>query len=299
MTTAHLANAARRPLLRARAAARRARARGSPPRATRAAIDRIEAIVAAGTHRLRFRARSTATCFSPKATSAKCSSSELEAAHRAGLRAVRLLRARAARLLRHRPLPALSRPGAVPSAQVPRRAWRMPSSARAAASSPARTPTHDRGRRAGARSHVGRHVVTAGAVVVATNAPVNDRVAIHTKQAPYMTYVIGARVPRGCGAAGRCLGHRRSVPLPCARRSRRRSADRRRRGPQDRPGGRHGRALRAARELGARALPDDGRGRVPLVRAGDGDRWTASRSSAATRWTTTTSTSPPATRAWA
>src|SRR4029453_8098945 len=44
---------------------------------------------------------------------------------------------------------------------------------------------------------VGAHVVTADAVVVATNVPVNDRVAIHTKQAPYMTYVIGARVPRG------------------------------------------------------------------------------------------------------
>ena len=45
--------------------------------------------------------------------------------------------------------------------------------------------------------HVGRHVVTADAVVVATNVPVNDRVAIHTKQAPYMTYVIGGRVPHG------------------------------------------------------------------------------------------------------
>src|SRR5262249_6689845 len=33
-------------------------------------------------------------------------------------------------------------------------------------------------------------------VVVATNAPINDRYVIHTKQAPYMTYVIGARVPR-------------------------------------------------------------------------------------------------------
>jgi glycine/D-amino acid oxidase-like deaminating enzyme/nitrite reductase/ring-hydroxylating ferredoxin subunit len=41
------------------------------------------------------------------------------------------------------------------------------------------------------------HVVAAGAIVVATNTPVNDRVAIHTKQAPYITYVIGARVPRG------------------------------------------------------------------------------------------------------
>jgi glycine/D-amino acid oxidase-like deaminating enzyme/nitrite reductase/ring-hydroxylating ferredoxin subunit len=44
---------------------------------------------------------------------------------------------------------------------------------------------------------VGPYTVTADAVVVATNVPVNDRVAIHTKQAPYMTYVIGARVPRG------------------------------------------------------------------------------------------------------
>ena len=34
-------------------------------------------------------------------------------------------------------------------------------------------------------------------IVVATNAPINDRVAIHTKQAPYMTYVVAARVPRG------------------------------------------------------------------------------------------------------
>ena len=41
------------------------------------------------------------------------------------------------------------------------------------------------------------HVVTAKAVVVATNTPVNDMVTMHTKQAPYRTYVVGARVPRG------------------------------------------------------------------------------------------------------
>jgi glycine/D-amino acid oxidase-like deaminating enzyme/nitrite reductase/ring-hydroxylating ferredoxin subunit len=40
-------------------------------------------------------------------------------------------------------------------------------------------------------------IVTADAVVVATNTPVNDRFAIHTKQAPYSTYVIGARMPKG------------------------------------------------------------------------------------------------------
>jgi glycine/D-amino acid oxidase-like deaminating enzyme/nitrite reductase/ring-hydroxylating ferredoxin subunit len=45
--------------------------------------------------------------------------------------------------------------------------------------------------------HAGPRIVTADAVVVATNTPVNDRVAIHTKQAPYMTYVVGMRVPRG------------------------------------------------------------------------------------------------------
>jgi glycine/D-amino acid oxidase-like deaminating enzyme/nitrite reductase/ring-hydroxylating ferredoxin subunit len=38
--------------------------------------------------------------------------------------------------------------------------------------------------------------VSAKHIVVATNVPINDMYAIHTKQAPYMTYVIGARLPR-------------------------------------------------------------------------------------------------------
>jgi glycine/D-amino acid oxidase-like deaminating enzyme/nitrite reductase/ring-hydroxylating ferredoxin subunit len=40
-------------------------------------------------------------------------------------------------------------------------------------------------------------VVSARAIVVATNTPVNDWVAIHTKQAAYRTYVIGLRVSKG------------------------------------------------------------------------------------------------------
>ena len=36
--------------------------------------------------------------------------------------------------------------------------------------------------------------VHADAIVVCTNSPMNDRVVIHTKQAPYLTYAIGARV---------------------------------------------------------------------------------------------------------
>jgi glycine/D-amino acid oxidase-like deaminating enzyme/nitrite reductase/ring-hydroxylating ferredoxin subunit len=40
-------------------------------------------------------------------------------------------------------------------------------------------------------------VVTTEAIVIATNSPINDIVTIHTKQAPYTTYVVGARIPRG------------------------------------------------------------------------------------------------------
>ncbi len=39
--------------------------------------------------------------------------------------------------------------------------------------------------------------VRADAVVVATNTPVNDRLAIHTRQRPYRSYVIGIAVPVG------------------------------------------------------------------------------------------------------
>jgi glycine/D-amino acid oxidase-like deaminating enzyme/nitrite reductase/ring-hydroxylating ferredoxin subunit len=40
------------------------------------------------------------------------------------------------------------------------------------------------------------HIITAQAAVVATNCPINDRVVIHSKQAPYATYVVGLRVSR-------------------------------------------------------------------------------------------------------
>jgi glycine/D-amino acid oxidase-like deaminating enzyme/nitrite reductase/ring-hydroxylating ferredoxin subunit len=52
----------------------------------------------------------------------------------------------------------------------------------------------------GKDAHVGTEqgrTVKAQAIVVATNTPVNDLVVVHTKQAPYMTYVIGALVPSG------------------------------------------------------------------------------------------------------
>ncbi len=52
------------------------------------------------------------------------------------------------------------------------------------------------------RDHAEQVVVTdrgkirANAVVVATNTPFNNRVALHTKQAAYRTYVVGLRVPK-------------------------------------------------------------------------------------------------------
>ncbi len=45
------------------------------------------------------------------------------------------------------------------------------------------------------------HTITAQAAVVATNCPINNRVAIHSKQAPYTTYVICLRVTRQIGHA--------------------------------------------------------------------------------------------------
>jgi glycine/D-amino acid oxidase-like deaminating enzyme/nitrite reductase/ring-hydroxylating ferredoxin subunit len=41
------------------------------------------------------------------------------------------------------------------------------------------------------------HCIRGQAAVFATNSPVNDRVAIHTKQAPYRTYVVAGKVPKG------------------------------------------------------------------------------------------------------
>jgi len=61
------------------------------------------------------------------------------------------------------------------------------------------TQTHATEIKSGKLAHIetaNGAVVTADAVVVATNSPVNDLVAIHTKQAAYQTYVIGIRVPR-------------------------------------------------------------------------------------------------------
>jgi glycine/D-amino acid oxidase-like deaminating enzyme/nitrite reductase/ring-hydroxylating ferredoxin subunit len=62
------------------------------------------------------------------------------------------------------------------------------------------TGTHADEIRGGSPARVttrGGHVVTCGAVVVATNAPVIDRLLVATREGKYRTYAIGAHVPHG------------------------------------------------------------------------------------------------------
>ncbi|MCX6124805.1 MAG: FAD-dependent oxidoreductase [Proteobacteria bacterium] len=42
------------------------------------------------------------------------------------------------------------------------------------------------------------HVITASSIIVASNTPVNNLFAIHTKQASYRTYAIAFEIPRNC-----------------------------------------------------------------------------------------------------
>ena len=113
--------------------------------------------------------------------------------------------------------------------------------------------------------------VRAKTLVVATHAPVHQSLGVHLKQAPYRTYVVAFRVEKGIGPARALLGHRRSLPLRAHRRGGRRHGrlgDRGRRRPQAGAGRPRGRALLAARELGARPHPPTPRDEGPVVGTG-------------------------------
>jgi len=159
-----------------------------------AAIDRIEAIVREEQIACDFE-RLDGYLFLASGEDEKVLDREMAAAHRAGLRDVtRVSRA---------PLQSFD---TGPCLRFPRQAQFHPLKYLAAL---ARAIQRDGGRiftqthadkisgGSTARVKAGSHIVTAAAIVVATNAPVNDLLVIHTKQAPYMSYVIGARVPRG------------------------------------------------------------------------------------------------------
>ncbi len=94
--------------------------------------------------------------------------------------------------------------------------------------------------------------LTAGAVVVATHFPILDRGLYFARIHPERSYALGVRV-RGDSPAGHVHLGRRADPLdPQPPRRRRRDADRRGRGPQDRAGRRHAPPLPGARS-GSRA----------------------------------------------
>ncbi len=160
------------------------------------AIDRIEAIAAEEAIDCEFR-RVDGYLFRPPDDASDVLEQELEAARRAGLVGVNLV------------------PGAPvkdfdtgPALRFPRQGQFDPMKYLAGL---ARAFRRYRGRIFG-RTHAAAAIeagppvrvpttngpaVTCDAVVVATNTPVNDRVAIHTKQFPYLTYAVGLKVPAG------------------------------------------------------------------------------------------------------
>jgi glycine/D-amino acid oxidase-like deaminating enzyme/nitrite reductase/ring-hydroxylating ferredoxin subunit len=163
-----------------------------------AAIDRIESIVGEEQIACDF-VRLDGYLFLPPGESPELLDREFAAAHRAGLSGVERL-----------PRVPLLYYDTGPCLRFPRQAQFHPllyltAVARAIERAGGRifTGTHAEtikgGKPAQIKTSSGR-TVTADAVVVATNSPVNDLLAIHTKQAAYMTYAIGAIVPRGAVA---------------------------------------------------------------------------------------------------
>ena len=159
-----------------------------------AAIDQVEAIVEKERIDCEFE-RTDGYLFLPTNGRMKVLEDELPAAHRAGLAGVRRLE--------RAPLEFWD---TGPCLHFPRQAQFHPLKyltglVRAIERDGGKiyTGTHADEIEGGDEAHVtttGGYEITCDAIVVATNTPVNDLVAIHTKQAPYTTYVIGARVPK-------------------------------------------------------------------------------------------------------
>jgi len=160
-----------------------------------AAIDEIERIVAEEKIDCGFE-RVDGYLFAPAGEPPDLLERELAAVHRAGLRGVELV-ARAP----------LGKVDTGPALRFPQQAQFHPLQYLAAVGKAiARdggqifTQTHVSDIKGGELARVetaGGWTVTAHAVVMATNTPVNDWLVIHTKQAAYRSFVIGATVPHG------------------------------------------------------------------------------------------------------
>lgn len=159
-----------------------------------AAIDQIETIVADERISCDF-TRLDGYLFEPPGASTEILDRELEAARRAGLAVQRVDRA---------PLPTFDTGPALCFARQgqfhPLKYLNVLANAVVREGGRIFAHTHaakiEEGRTARVSTQSG-FVITSQAAVVATNTPVNDRVVMHTKQAPYRTYVIGVRIPTG------------------------------------------------------------------------------------------------------
>jgi glycine/D-amino acid oxidase-like deaminating enzyme/nitrite reductase/ring-hydroxylating ferredoxin subunit len=160
-----------------------------------AAIDRVEAIVQAEKIDCEFE-RVDGYLFIPPNGRMKVLDDELPAAHRAGLTEVRRLERAPLQVFDTGPCLHFPRQGQFHPLKY------LTGLARAIErdGSQIYTNTHadkiEGGDQASVTTTNGKKI-RCDAIVVATNTPVNDRMVIHTKQAPYTTYVIGARVPHG------------------------------------------------------------------------------------------------------
>jgi glycine/D-amino acid oxidase-like deaminating enzyme/nitrite reductase/ring-hydroxylating ferredoxin subunit len=163
-----------------------------------AAIDKIEAIIADEWIECDFQ-RLDGYLFNPPGKSADSIDRELEAAHRAGLSNVERL-----------PQAPLANFDTGPCLRFPRQAQFHPTKylnglmrAIMRMGGNVFTQAHvkglesqESGKRVKVKTAIGPAVLSSAAVV-ATNTPINDLVTIHTKQAPYMSYVVALPVPRG------------------------------------------------------------------------------------------------------
>ena len=162
----------------------------------KAAVAQIEAIVSDENIDCDF-SRLDGYLFQPPGSDAQVLEDEREAAHRAGLTDVRLID--------HAPIPGYN---SGPALLFPNQGQFHPVKYL--------TGVAEALLRMGGRIHTRTHVksikggqnpciktedgktIHAKCIVVATNTPINDWVAIHTKQAPYRTYVVGILMPKNC-----------------------------------------------------------------------------------------------------
>lgn len=165
-----------------------------------AAIDRIEAIVTAEKIDCAF-TRLDGYLFMPPGKSPELLDRELAAAHRAGLSGVTRLERAPLEFFDTGPCLQFPRQGQFNPLEYLHGLARAIRRDRGRIYTSAHATKIEGGRTARVEMSNG-HAIVADAVVVATNSPVNDRVAIHTKQAAYRTYVIGAEVPAGAVPMG-------------------------------------------------------------------------------------------------